>query len=101
MKNKFNLKKIILNYIFCSYLPTILIAAILNIKFGEPQILTKHEVFGGFIGALIVMPLCLGFKNLFLEYKKIWQFGNIIKKILIIISILITLGYIYNRAKIG
>lgn len=101
MRKKFNLRKWIFNYIFYGYFIALLIVIIYNlVKFKEFGINFKI-LKGNFIVAFIIMPLSLGFKNLYYEYKEIWKTAELDRKIFIILGIIFVVYGVYYRAKIS
>lgn len=99
MKKKINFKKWVFNYLFYGYSINIIIVIVVNFIFKAP-IITKQEIIGSFATAFIVMPLSIGFKNLFFEYKEIWNKSRIDRKIFIILGLAFVVYGVYYRARL-
>jgi hypothetical protein len=100
MKKKFNLRKWIFNYLIYGYLVNIIVVVVTN-YFLKDYLINKKELLGSFITCIVVMPLSLGFKNLYYEYKEIWKTAELDRKIFIILGIIFVVYGVYYRAKIS
>ena len=81
MRKKFNLRKWIFNYIFYGYFISILFINLIHYIFYKELDLSYKTLRGNFIIAFLIMPLSLGFKNLYYEYKEIWKTAELDRKI--------------------
>ena len=72
MKKNINFKKWVFNYLFYGYFISIFFLNIYHYIFYQKFDFSLRTLKGNFLIALMVMPLSIGFKNLFFEYKEIW-----------------------------
>lgn len=100
MKKKFDLKKWIFNYLFYGYFISIVFINICNYIFYKKFDLSLRTLKGNFMVAFLIMPLSLGFKSLYYEYKEIWKTAELDRKIFIILGIIFVVYGVYYRAKL-
>ena len=100
MKKKFNLRKWIFNYLFYGYFISIVFINICNYIFYKKLDLSLRTLKGNFMIAFLIMPLSLGFKSLYYEYKEIWKTGELDRKIFIILGIIFVVYGVYYRARL-
>ena len=97
---KFNIKKWLFNYLIYGYFVNIIIVIITNYFFRD-YLINKKEILGSFITCIVVMPLSLGFKGLFKDFKELWINGSIGQRIFIILGWIFVLYGVYYRAKMS
>ncbi|MBC2856821.1 hypothetical protein H3N56_10250 [Cetobacterium sp. 2A] len=98
---KIDLKKWLFNYLFYGYFLSLLILNFYSYISYDEFSFSFKILKGNFIIALIIMPLSMGFKNLFFEYKDIWKNSKVSKKIFIVLGLIFVIYGVYYRAKIS
>lgn len=97
---KYNIKKWLFNYLIYGYLVNIIVVVVTN-YFLKDYLINKKELLGSFITCIVVMPLSLGFKGLFKEFKDLWINGSFLQKTFIILGWIFVVYGVYYRAKIS
>lgn len=93
------LKKWIFNYLFHGYfISLIMINIYYIIKFKELNF-SWNILKGNFLFCLIVMPLSIGFKGLFKDFKELWINGSIGQRVIIVLGWIFLLYGFYSRIK--
>lgn len=95
MKKKFDLKKLILNYIIFGIIPYFSVT--LYFSSWKDLKINYYDFFNCFIVMLLYYP----FKSLFFEYREIWKTAKLDRKIFIILGIIFVVYGVYYRAKIS
>lgn len=95
MKNKLNLKKWILNYIYFGVIPYCLLC----FYFKLPMHFRIRDILYDLLYSFVAMIVFYPFKNLYFEYKEIWKESGIAKKIFIVLGLIFVVYGVYYRAK--
>lgn len=95
MKNKLNLKKWILNYIYFGVIPYCL----LRFYFKVPMYFKLKNILFIILYSFVAMIVFYPFKSLYFEYKEIWKESGIAKKIFIVLGLIFVVYGVYYRAK--
>ncbi|MGL4358661.1 MAG: hypothetical protein ACRCSY_08195 [Cetobacterium sp.] len=96
----FKIKKWLFNYLFYGYFVNIMIVIITNYFFRD-YLINKKEILGSFITCIVIMPLSLGFKGLYYEYKDWYNESGLLGKIIMFLGLGFVLYGVYSRAKIS
>lgn len=97
---KYKIKKWIFNYFVYGYLVNIIVVIVTN-YFLKNCLINKREILGSFITCIVVMPLSLGFKGLYYEYKDWYNESGLLGKIIMFLGLGFVLYGVYSRAKMS
>ena len=96
---KYKIKKWLFNYLFYGYFISLIVINIYSFfEFKELNFSWKI-LRGNFFVAFLIMPLSIGFKGLFKDFKELWINGSIGQRIFIILGWLFLLYGFYSRIK--
>ncbi|EPC09134.1 hypothetical protein HMPREF0402_04131 [Fusobacterium ulcerans 12-1B] len=87
MKFEFNIKKILLNYLFYGYIPGLIFIIISDFKEGASLDISLNMFRGNLLFALMVWPICYLGRYAIVEIYKLFIKVPIFLKILIILAI--------------
>lgn len=97
---KYKIKKWIFNYFVYGYLVNIIVVIVTN-YFLKDYLINKREILGSFITCIVVMPLSLGFKGLYYEYKDWYNESGFLGKVIMFLGLGFVLYGVYSRAKMS
>lgn len=96
---KYKIRKWIFNYLFYGYfISLIMINVYFLIKFKKFNF-SWQILQGNFLFCLVVMPLSIGFKGLFKDFKELWINGSIGQRVIIVLGWIFLLYGFYSRIK--
>ena len=98
---KYKIKKWVFNYLFYGYFISLIFLNIYSLfKFKEFNF--SWEVLrGNFFVAFLIMPLSMGFKGLYYEYKDWYNESGLLGKIIMFLGLGFVLYGVYSRAKMS
>lgn len=96
---KYKIRKWIFNYLFYGYFISLIFLNVYSLfKFKELNF-SWQILRGNFFIAFLIMPLSLGFKGLFKDFKELWINGSVGQRIIIILGWILLLYGFYSRIK--
>ncbi|WP_462425319.1 hypothetical protein [Fusobacterium varium] len=89
MKFEFNIKKILLNYLFYGYIPGLIFILISDFQEGLSIDISLNMFKGNLLFALMVWPICYLGRYAIIEIYKLFMKVSILLKILIILAVIL------------
>ena len=98
---KYKIKKWLFNYLFYGYFISLIIINIYSFFESKELNFSWKILKGNFFVAFLIMPLSIGFKGLYYEYKDWYNESGLLGKIIMFLGLGFVVYGVYSRAKIS
>lgn len=98
---KYKIKKWIFNYLFYGYFISLIMINIYFVVKFQKLNFSWQILRGNFLFCLVVMPLSMGFKGVYYEYKDWYNESGLLGKIIMFLGLGFVLYGVYSRAKMS